>query len=1171
MQKNVQMENVNLCSRITKFLGKYAAVVILLCSAFTTQAQTWNNTSINFDWYNATNWTPNTAAGAWLPTSSAQFIDAGTKTVGIDFSQGNLSIAAISASFNPGGGGTSGDIIIGNSSATPGVLTLNGNGILYSAYTNLYLKNNNTGTGKTMDIALVQPVSTISGTAGSIFVESNITGVGKGIRIGVASLGFSAEFSGANTYTGLTTIAGGGGSNTATLTLNHPGGGTLPGGNDVSVEINGLLRVNTNQTLHDVTLSGVNSGLSVGSGATLTITGKLTTEPGRISVSGTGKIVYAAGATLSYWGYGNPSVAEFPSVDGPTNLIVSTGVPMNLPGNRVLTGTLTGPVPLKLGNFNLTVSAVTVPGSIVVTNGTGKLFITGTGTAPVTYPLWPDLNGSNYITISNGQGLTYGVRVETGINPAIANNANAVNRTWHIEPSATPVVPVNVSFAYANTHGNAGFNYTAPVELGQLYNANTWKVVKNNITQTQPVATDIVSLTGNTNSAFVIANIGAVNPVNNGIVEWINTGNTGDWYNATNWTPNTAAGAWLPTSTAQFIDAGVRTIGIDFSQGNLSVDAIRNNVQSTNGGMVVIGNSSTTPGTLTLNSAIASYQSSLTIQNNSTGTGKTLDIALGQSITINPYLTIIKIESNISGVGKGISVSAGGGGTVELTGQNSYTGLTTLTGGGGSASALLRLNRPGGGTLPAGNSVEGIDKGRLEVLTDQTLNNVTLGSFCTLNVGNGATLTITGKLKIRTGTVTVDGTGRIAYGPGATLEYWSGDAGVATAAEWPAVDGPTNVINNVALPTMNIPGNRVITGTLTGLFTLNNFNLTAAVVTYPGSTIITNGTGKLFITGVGTTPVIFPVGISPSSLIGLNPVTISNGQGLTYGVRVETGINPTLAASNVAVNRTWYIEPSATPNLSNGVTAPVNVSFGYASTHGNPGFNYTTPCELMQYNTTTSTWTAVQSGITQVQPLPTAITTLTGGVSSAFVIKNIPQALAINLPVEIAVKKENNAGAVSWVIGNVNTAIKEIVVERSANGRAFETLATLPAGSRTYTDNSLLNSTNYYRIKVTDVNGKIIYSPVAALLNGADGFDIVSLMPNIVAAEMRLNLTAAQKTKLQVSITDVAGRPVQKIAYTATAGSNQYDINVAHLAAGIYYLTAVTANGDAKTVRFVKQ
>jgi hypothetical protein len=173
--------------------------------------------------------------------------------------------------------------------------------------------------------------------------------------------------------------------------------------------------------------------------------------------------------------------------------------------------------------------------------------------------------------------------------------------------------------------------------------------------------------------------------------------------------------------------------------------------------------------------------------------------------------------------------------------------------------------------------------------------------------------------------------------------------------------------------------------------------------------------------------------------------------------------------------------------------------------------------------------------------------------------------------------KQNDNHNLSWKVTCTNNATATMSIERSTTGRNFTTINTITADALRcqqpfdYTDNSPLQGSNYYRLKMTDANGKVTYSAVIVLLNAATGFDIVGLSPSLINSNAILNVTAAQKTKMDVVITDMAGRQVQKITYNLIAGSNQFTINLANLMAGIYQITGYTTEGKSKTIRFTKQ
>lgn len=357
-----------------------------------------------------------------------------------------------------------------------------------------------------------------------------------------------------------------------------------------------------------------------------------------------------------------------------------------------------------------------------------------------------------------------------------------------------------------------------------------------------------------------------------------------------------------------------------------------------------------------------------------------------------------------------------------------------------------------------------------------------------------------------------------------------------------------------------------------GFIQLNNFDLsTAAGLLFSSGNgkAVTNGTGTLKVTGLlASASQTFPVAPSAATY---NPVTIVPSAGAvspnTYAVRVEAGLNPTIAYPLYAVNRTWTVTATTAPG------APVSTTLQYSNTDGTSGFTYGDNVDHGVYFG--GGWNVDATNIVPVFSSPnytvtSNVVSLSSGIGLPMVIGNLGSILNSRRTIDLTVQKQNAKAQLNWTI-NSTASIKEVIIERSSNGRSFEQLATVPTLINMYTDNNLLAGTNYYRIKVTDAAGKISYSTIAAIINSDAGFDIVSLLPNIVRTEMQLNVTAAKKTKLNVVITDMAGRPAGRQLYSLAAGSNLFDINAAALASGMYYLTATTAEGEIKTIRFIKQ
>ncbi|MBI1781980.1 MAG: autotransporter-associated beta strand repeat-containing protein, partial [Sphingobacteriales bacterium] len=374
-------------------------------------------------------------------------------------------------------------------------------------------------------------------------------------------------------------------------------------------------------------------------------------------------------------------------------------------------------------------------------------------------------------------------------------------------------------------------------------------------------------------SAFIIllCSLLLLNVQGWGQVVWTGTGSNAAWLTTTNW-----QGGAVPTSTqiAQFTTANStgNTIGINMNTagGTQQVGAIE--FANTRTAGMTIGNSSTTVnGTFQINGTTVNSVANvilrnnstqlLTLQNTPTGSGtQTMSVTLGNAT--DNIINIegsggITINSIIVGSTRKLTKAGTGSGILQLTGANTYTGLTTVNGG------TLQLNKAGGGTLPSTNDIT-VTSGTLRISTNQTLNNLTVANGATLTVDAGVTLTINGTYSVAqtsdigTGTIQINGslkieqggypgnTGTFSYGASGTLIFnnSSGSYGVGNNPYWPTTNGPVNVtVAGAGGITMNVA--RTVSGT---------FQTAAGVVN--GNNLTLNGTAQInaggFFTGSPT-------------------------------------------------------------------------------------------------------------------------------------------------------------------------------------------------------------------------------------------------------------------------------------------------------------------------------
>lgn len=176
------------------------------------------------------------------------------------------------------------------------------------------------------------------------------------------------------------------------------------------------------------------------------------------------------------------------------------------------------------------------------------------------------------------------------------------------------------------------------------------------------------------------------------------------------------------------------------------------------------------------------------------------------------------------------------------------------------------------------------------------------------------------------------------------------------------------------------------------------------------------------------------------------------------------------------------------------------------------------------------------------------------------------------LPVDLLFfegRLDGNFVKLNWEVGTENN-VKEYVIERSANGQDFKTIATVTAkGKNSYSFNDAIENLNgrriYYRIRKVDNDGSFKYSEVFTIhvpLNVS-----FSIYPNPVKGNLMLSFTKEIDNFFAFSITDIAGKLVLQNTKQNSTGK-QAVLNVSSLKSGTYILK-ISTNGIEKSQKFV--
>ncbi len=407
------------------------------------------------------------------------------------------------------------------------------------------------------------------------------------------------------------------------------------------------------------------------------------------------------------------------------------------------------------------------------------------------------------------------------------------------------------------------------------------------------------------------------------------------------------------------------------------------------------------------------------------------------------------------------------------------------------------------------------------------------------------------------------------------------------------------IINNVAGITLanSFTVNNLVTFT-TGIVTIAN----PRMLTFSATASVAGASNTSFVNGmvskIGNTGFVFPVGktnCGPSGTVnGYAAVEIGSftggtpsdqftaeyirGDALTIGAITAPGLAPPghisrcdywtltrdIGVSTVNITLSWngainncvttapYIDDLASLTIArndNGFLTPWDAMGEIGATTGAPAAG-------------TVSWSATQSG-----------------TYGAFVIASTsllnPLPISINYFTGI---KQNSGHLLNWKITCNSSPFANIEMERSTDNRNYKSIYSIYATALRcqqpfdHTDTNPAAGINYYRLKMTDANGKITYSTVVSLLNANKGIDILNIAPNpIVGGSFDLKISAAQNTPIDIIITDMQGRVMQKKAVSMVAGFNSIPVNVARLTTGTYQLYGNTADGRSRVLRFVVQ
>lgn len=817
-------------------------------------------------------------------------------------------------------------------------------------------------------------------------------------------------------------------------------------------------------------------------------------------------------------------------------------------------------------------NSLAVTGAITINSGTGsgddRTLAVGAGTltcASITMEVTGNDNRTNFLTISTGTATVSG---NITMNDAdVDRNRVEINGAGTLNVSGS-FTGGGVSFVAASTINYSGAaqtirgaSYGNLILSGSGIKTTTGVTVNTKLTM-QGTATAGNVITYSTaileynGSAAQTTSLNEFSSNNSNIDQVIiNNANGVTLNNAT-----TLNGANLTLTAGAFVTGTNLTMGAGTPRITRDGGSMTGTVQGTNNYDVFYIGSSKTTGPELSGSDLDDLTVTMT-------TGETL--TLDQNRTPDANLTIAE---GIFDIGTFTINRSSAGGTLTIN-----NGATLRIGGTNSLPSNYNthtIENTSATVDYAGTAQSVADPAGAEVYTILILSGSGVKTF-------GGARTVSVQLSIQ-GTATLAGTAP-TYGASAILEYKGSAAQTTSDLEFPAAMGADVIIDNASGVTLNG------TKTLSGFLTLTNgvlFTSAANMLIMPDNFATVNGGSTAsYIDGpvrkIGNNAYTFKVGRGGV----YSPVTITAPDANTDAFTCEYKRESATALGAIAVAgifrvsncEYWELEETADAGAANSIS----VTVGWYSNSGCGNWDYIsdyTGLRLVHFNGTV--WDALAG--TAGSPVGD---NTTGTITRTAVTTFSPFALgsAIDddnaLPVNFSDVKAFEKGTgvqIEWT----NLTEKDLVnyiVERSANGRDFTAIAQVAprsnqADKESYTsfDPSPMAGANFYRIKVLEIDGKVIYSKLLKVDIGRITKGI-SLYPNPVAGKEVTIGFSAIKGQYTLRIINAAGQELFTQRLSHPGGNvSQAVILPSSVRSGIYNML-ITGDNYKESKMFIVQ
>ena len=288
----------------------------------------------------------------------------------------------------------------------------------------------------------------------------------------------------------------------------------------------------------------------------------------------------------------------------------------------------------------------------------------------------------------------------------------------------------------------------------------------------------------------------------------------------------------------------------------------------------------------------------------------------------------------------------------------------------------------------------------------------------------------------------------------------------------------------------------------------------------------------------------------------------------------------------VFMDRAWDVDPSVQPS------SPVDVRFYYTTAEFNSVNTGVTAnsitvgwggahTDMVFYKVLTATdpWNLASLSVPDIIQLPNGSSSTSSWAYSPFRTHHYAQMQVAGFsgggggggggaifPVELISFEGHAQGdynLLEWATASEKNT-ERMIVERSTNGLdKWESIGEVAAfGTTNETQYYSLADTRplnlgYYRLKSVDFDGQMDISKTVVIKRATKGFELTNLSPNPTDNILNIGVSSETETPTTLIIRDLTGREIERYTFETNSGDNNFSINMAGYANGIYLMTIV--------------